>query len=311
MVLNGAFSRAVRWRWIGTNLVKQAQAPAASNPEPQPPSPAQAAATAAEAWADPDWGMLVWLAMTTGARRGELCALRWDRIDFSTGVVDIRASIGHIKTRVWEKDTKTHQRRRIVPDAQTLALLRAYLRHVAGRAAALDVELRTDAFVFSRSPDCLTPLKPGSVTQRYTRMCTRLGWDLHLHQLRHYCHRAHLRRCRSPHRGGSARPCRGRHDHAAGLQRVGCRSRPASGVVARGPDARAAEGRSRRRGARPSGTRRKPASAPSSSRGTRRTGSSAVSVAFGAFGQPRTWLTRNAAMKPAQVINPTEFPAFW
>ena len=26
---------------------------------------------------DPDWGMLVWLTMTTGARRGELCALRW------------------------------------------------------------------------------------------------------------------------------------------------------------------------------------------------------------------------------------------
>jgi integrase len=30
---------------------------------------------------DEDWGVLVWLAMTTGMRRGELCALRFEHID--------------------------------------------------------------------------------------------------------------------------------------------------------------------------------------------------------------------------------------
>jgi integrase len=62
-------------------------------------------------------------------RRGELCALRWNRVDFATGVLDVRSSIAQTNSRVWEKDTKTHQRRRIVLDAQTLALLRAYLQH--------------------------------------------------------------------------------------------------------------------------------------------------------------------------------------
>jgi integrase len=113
MVLNGAFSRAVHWGWVGTNPVQQAQAPAASPPNPQPPSPARAAAIVKEAWKDPDWGMFVWLAMTPGTRRGELCALRWDRLDFANGVLEIRTSIGHLNTRVWEKDTKTHQRRRM------------------------------------------------------------------------------------------------------------------------------------------------------------------------------------------------------
>ena len=28
--------------------------------------------------------MFAWLAMTTGARHGELCALRWDRVDFKS-----------------------------------------------------------------------------------------------------------------------------------------------------------------------------------------------------------------------------------
>ncbi|MCU1653088.1 MAG: integrase family protein [Pseudonocardia sp.] len=185
-VLSGAFTRAVRWRWIGTNPVRQAQQPPPPTPDPQPPTSVQAARIAAEAWNDPDWGMLVWLAMTTGARRGELCALRWDRIDFVTGIVDIRTSIGQLNTRMWEKDTKTHQRRRIVVDAQSLSLLRAYLQHVALRAAALGIELSPDAFVFSGSPDSSTWLQPASVTQRYSRMCERLGWKMHLHQLRHY-----------------------------------------------------------------------------------------------------------------------------
>ncbi len=43
--------------------------PAAPKPNPQPPSPEQAARILNEAWRDPDWGTLVWVAMTTGAKR--------------------------------------------------------------------------------------------------------------------------------------------------------------------------------------------------------------------------------------------------
>jgi integrase len=185
-VLNGAFTRAVKWGWIGVNPIAQAQAPTAPVPDPQPPTAAQAAALAAEAWQDPDWGMFVWLAMTTGARRGELCALRWNRIDFAAGVLGIRASIAQTSGRTWEKDTKTHQRRRIVLDVQTLTLLRAYLQHKAEQAEQLGVELGDDAFVFSPDPDGKTWPKPDSATQRFARMCLRLGWAMHLHQLRHY-----------------------------------------------------------------------------------------------------------------------------
>lgn len=185
-LLNGAFTRAVRWRWVGSNPVRQAEPPALPKADPQPPTPAQAAAIATAALADPDWGMLVWLAMTTGARRGELCALRWRDVDFADSVLRIGSSIGQLGTCVWEKDTKTHQRRRIVLDAQTVALLRAFLRHRAELCAMLGAELSEEAFVFSGSPDGPTPLRPDTVTQRYRRMCTRLGWDMHIHQLRHF-----------------------------------------------------------------------------------------------------------------------------
>jgi integrase len=185
-LLNGAFARAVRWHWVGSSPVRQAEPPALPKADPQPPTPTQAAAIATTAWTDPDWGMLVWLAMTTGARRGELCALRWRDVDFSAAVLRIGSSIGQLGARVWEKDTKTHQRRRIVLDAQTLALLRAYLHHRAQQAAMLGIELGEATFVFNGAPDGTTPVRPDTVTQRYRRMCKRLGWDMHIHQLRHF-----------------------------------------------------------------------------------------------------------------------------
>lgn len=122
-ILSAALARAVRWNWRAVNPAEAAEAPAAPKPDPQPPSVDQAARILEEAWCDPDWGMLVWLAMVTGARRGELCALAWDRLDFATGVLTIRTSIAQDGKKTWEKDTKTHQQPRITLDDQTLALL--------------------------------------------------------------------------------------------------------------------------------------------------------------------------------------------
>jgi integrase len=185
-ILSGACKRAVRWRWLGTNPMEQAEPPAAGRTDPRPPTPEQAARIANEAWTDPDWGMLVWLSLMTGARRGELCALAWDRIDFATSVLTIRSSIAQTGAKTWEKHTKTHQQRRITLDDGTLALLRAYLQRCTEQANVLGFELPSDARIFSQSPDGSTWLKPDSVGQRYARMCARLGWDMNLHQLRHY-----------------------------------------------------------------------------------------------------------------------------
>jgi integrase len=171
VILNSAFAHAVRWEWIGTNPCAKAVAPRAAKPGPQPPSASQAARISSEAWKDPVWGLFVWLAMTSGARRGELCALRWERIDFAAGVMTIRTSIAEVNGQNWEKDTKDHQQRRIVLDAQTLGLLRALLVVRAQEAEALRIELPEDGFVFSPDPDGSSWPKPATMTRRFTRMC--------------------------------------------------------------------------------------------------------------------------------------------
>jgi len=128
--------------------------------------------------------MLVWIAMVTGARRGELCALRWDRLDLTEHVLTIASSIRQRGGKTWDKEIKTHQQRRITIDEQTMGLLVAYRRHCAERAGVDDMP--GNAHIFSYSLDGSTWLKPDSVSQRYARMCARLGWDMNFNQLRHY-----------------------------------------------------------------------------------------------------------------------------
>jgi hypothetical protein len=101
-------------------------------------------------------------------------------------VLQIRTSIAQQGGNTWEKDTKTHQQRRITIDPQTLALLRTYYARRLEMAAAANTNLPSDARIFSPVPDGGEWVKPDTVGQRYTRMCARLGWDMHLHQLRHY-----------------------------------------------------------------------------------------------------------------------------
>ncbi len=184
--LSGALRRAVRWHWISVNPLDQAEPPRSVVHDPHPPTSEQAAAILNAAFTDLAWGVLLWLAMTTGARRGELCALRWDLLDLDNAVLVIRSSIAEDGATTWEKDTKTHQQRRIALDAATVTLLRAYRQRCEADASAVEAAIAPDGRLFSPSVDHTTWWKPGSVSQRYRRMCARLGWDMNLHQLRHY-----------------------------------------------------------------------------------------------------------------------------
>ncbi|MGO1049298.1 tyrosine-type recombinase/integrase [Crossiella sp. CA198] len=153
-IISGALDAAIRWEWISTNPAKVAQKPKAQPPQPSPPSAAEAACLVDEAFRmdgkdNDDWGTLVWLVMTTGIRRGEVCALRWSRIDLDEGIIEIRKSYSRRGGIGREKDTKTHQMRRIALDTETTVLLREHKSRAAARLAGLGVELKDDMYVFT------------------------------------------------------------------------------------------------------------------------------------------------------------------
>ncbi|HEX3826452.1 MAG TPA: site-specific integrase [Sporichthyaceae bacterium] len=185
-ILKTSLNRAVRWKWIAVNPISFVDPPPIPPPDPSPPSPEEVATILTEAFKDPDWGALVWLAMVAGARRGEFSALRWADLDLDRVTLTVGRSIGQIGGRSWEKDTKTHQRRRISLDAATVQLLDDHRSRCTARCTALGIGLDADAYVFSLDPDNSTPLRPGTITQRYGRMAKALGLDTHFHALRHY-----------------------------------------------------------------------------------------------------------------------------
>jgi hypothetical protein len=128
--------------------------------------------------------------MTTGARRHELCALRWNDVivdDDGMAVLWIRRGISQNDDGVLaELDTKTHQQRRVTVDPETIAVLNEHQERTASRLQGAGYELAEDAFVFSGEADHSRFLTPGSVTQRYERLVAKLGIRTTIHKLRHY-----------------------------------------------------------------------------------------------------------------------------
>jgi integrase len=185
-LLSGAFKRAVRWDWVTTNPTTTAEPPPEPKANPQPPTAEEAARIVMSAFQDSDWGTLIWFAMTTGGRRGELCALRWQDVDLTTGTVNVRKSIDQYGAEMSEKATKNHQHRRIALDAETVTVVQEHKVRCEARAAALGFVLPADAFMFSLSPDGMTALKPDTATQRYGRLASTLGISTTFHKLRHY-----------------------------------------------------------------------------------------------------------------------------
>ena len=182
-------SQAVKWGWCAANPAANASPPKVRHHELHLPTPQQVVALLKAARdRDPGFGCFLRLAAVTGARRGELCALRWSDVDLDAGLLAISRSIvdGRSDSLV-EKDTKTHSSRKITLDPGTKAALAGqHARHLE-RAATFDVARSTSAFVFSDSPDGSTPWRPGRVTLAFVRLCRTVGVsDVRLHDLRHF-----------------------------------------------------------------------------------------------------------------------------
>jgi integrase len=187
-ILSGALKRAVAWGWISQNPARLAVPPSIEQADVQPPSAEDAARLLRVAQAEePELGLFLRLAVVLGARRGELCALRWSDVDLDQGAILVAGSViavrGHGPTA---KDTKTHAKRRIAVGAATVGLLRAHRVEQAKTALACGANLAPTAYVFSHAADASVPVRPDYMTHRFVKLARRLGVRCRLHDLRHF-----------------------------------------------------------------------------------------------------------------------------
>jgi integrase len=146
--------------WLSANPAALASPPRPGPADLRPPTPQEVSRLLAAAYAaDPDFAVLLWLAAATGARRGELCALRWSNVDVAAGELVIVRNLIVRGGQLVEKDTKTHAARRIALSDDSVALLAEHRRRCTERAQACDASLAAGAYVFSFDP--AGPDEPG------------------------------------------------------------------------------------------------------------------------------------------------------
>ena len=187
-ILSAACRQAVRWDWIDRNPVERASSPSTRGQEVVPPTidELRRLMQAAEQ-TNPDLASLIFVAATTGCRRGELCGLQWQDIQLEQATVVVQRSIADADGEVFVKGTKTHQARRLSLDPATVEVLRRRRRIVEQRAREAGVGLAETAFVWSQVLDSSTPYRPDRVTGTF-RNLTRHEQMTHVtfHSLRHF-----------------------------------------------------------------------------------------------------------------------------
>jgi integrase len=187
-VLSGALRQAVKWRWLATSPARDATLPRATRAAITPPTPEQARTLLALADEHSlEIGMFIRLAAALGARRGEVCGLRWTDLDETAGTITIKRAVVDVAGKVHVKDTKTHAERTVTVDAGTLALLAAHHRAMSDRAAECGIVLSNDAYVLSPEPDGTKPLRPERATNVFRVLRQKAGVpEARLHDLRHF-----------------------------------------------------------------------------------------------------------------------------
>jgi integrase len=192
-LISGALSAAVRWGEIDRNVALQARPPAEPRPSGAAPDPELARRyLAAVESAAPTLGALLRLGALTGARRGELCALRWTDLDVDRRTLTIARALtspkGH---RYVEGPTKNGRARVIGLSPEALAELVGHRAQREMLCSLAGVELEPGGFIFGPDAYCdgSTPYRPDYVTRRSREIAVDNGLPVelcHPHGLRHY-----------------------------------------------------------------------------------------------------------------------------
>jgi integrase len=186
-LLHATLEQAVRWDLLPKNPADRATQPRAVASTISTPTDNQVLALIAEAdRSDPALAAAIVLASITGARRGELAALRWSDIDLAAQSLRITRSLTAIRG-VWaEGSTKTRQTRKLSLDEALAAYLAKRRADQEAQADLVGTSLVKDAFVLSPVADGSAPYMPDRLTDNFRNLAKRAGLRAHLHQLRHY-----------------------------------------------------------------------------------------------------------------------------
>jgi len=128
---------------------------------------------------------IIYTALHTGMRRGEILALRWSDIDLDFMTISINRSLQILKdgTKII-REPKTPKARRLIAMTPSLALqLREHKESQAALRLLNNNPVQYNDLIFADIDG--NPLNPDTVTPAFTKIAKRAGLKLRLHDLRH------------------------------------------------------------------------------------------------------------------------------
>ncbi len=182
-VISSIMSQACRWGLRNDNPAQWADPPA-NTPKPiVVPTPEEVLRLieGAKESSRPVYAKVIFLAATTGLRRGELCALRAGDIDWDQGAIRVERAIQARRRRLEpgqerrvEGPTKNRRKRVVAIDRRSLEILEGQIDMIDRRARACGEALIGNPYVFTDSLDGSECWHPDVITRYFSRLRQRL-----------------------------------------------------------------------------------------------------------------------------------------
>ncbi|MBQ7959835.1 MAG: site-specific integrase [Clostridia bacterium] len=134
----------------------------------------------------PKWKMFVHLLLITGARRGEILGLKWDKVDFDKNRIYICNNILYTPDKgIYEDTPKTERSKRfVVLPVETMAELKAYKHHQTEEFFRNGIPHKINNFVFTQIDG--TPMHPDSITDYLNKFSKKYNLPhVNAHAFRH------------------------------------------------------------------------------------------------------------------------------
>jgi integrase len=190
-IIHRALEQGRRWGLIAHNPAGLAQPPHVEPKDIMPPTADEIRAVAQ--LCGKDMVELVHTAVVTGARRGELCGLRWSDLRVhhldtgrTCGELTISRSVADTPDGIILKRPKSRKIRRLAIDQATVMMLVKRRARLASEAAAFGTKYRPDGFIFPGDVTGAAPLRPQLVTKRWRNAAARAHVNARFHDLRHF-----------------------------------------------------------------------------------------------------------------------------
>ena len=174
-ILSAACCQAVKWGWIDAAPTARSTPPRVLPTEMNAPTPAQVSALIRAAENDnPVLATAVALAALTGARRGELTALKWSDIDLVNGRIKVARSLTVARGERHIGPTKNRASRDLAVDQVGMDVLARRWAHMVDHSLRTTSPMVPDPYVLSYQANGAIPVNPDTLTHGFRTLCEEM-----------------------------------------------------------------------------------------------------------------------------------------